>query len=140
MGRVASQPVQQFAGRWYRLDPGTCTRLGDGQSFSQCLGQGTIVGDEIWDQHGGIRVRLGPLSYKRYLEFLPGEPAYTALRSLVRFYGNDEFDFEAELILKKEETPACQLGSGEAPPRLGWTSWAVTHIPGVNPSETVLTL
>jgi type VI secretion system protein ImpH len=132
--------VQQFAGRWYRLDSSACTRLGESQTFSQCLGQGTIVGDEIWDQHGGIRVRLGPLSYDRYLEFLPGEPAHTALRSLVRFYGNDEFDFEAELILKKEETPACRLGAAEAAPRLGWTTWAVTQTPGANPNETVLSL
>lgn len=132
--------VQQFAGRWYRLDASTCTRLSEGQNFSQCLGQGTIVGDEIWDQHGGIRVRLGPLSYKRYLEFLPGEPAHTALRSLVRFYGNDEFDFEAELILKKEETPSCHLGAEDAAPQLGWTTWAVTRTPSIDPNETVLSL
>lgn len=132
--------VQQFTGRWYRLDPSTYTRLGDGQTFSQCLGQGTIVGDEIWDQHGGIRIRLGPLPLKRYLEFLPGEPAYDALRSLVRFYGNDEYDFEAELILKKEETPFCQLGADHGAPRLGWTTWAATQMPGADPNQTILSL
>lgn len=133
--------IQQFAGRWYRLDPDTCTRLGDGQKLSECLGQGTIVGDEIWDQHGGVRVRLGPLSLKRYLEFLPGEPAYAALRSLVHFYGNEEFDFEAELILKKEETPRCELNpEAEVTPRLGWTTWAATKTPDANPNQTILSL
>lgn len=133
--------VQQFAGRWYRLGPGACTRLGEGESTSGCLGQGAIVGDEIWDQHAGIRILLGPLSLQRYLEFLPGQPAYAALRSLVRFYGNDEYDFEAELILQKEETPPCRLGADDAvTPRLGWTTWAATQTPAADPNQTVLSL
>ena len=44
-----------------------------------------------------------------------------------------EFDFEVQLVLKKDEVPACQL-TRDAPvgPRLGWTTWLCTAPPAAD--------
>ena len=59
---------------------------------------------------------------------VPGLPAARApggrSHDLVRFLVGLEFDFDVQLVLKKEEIPACHLGSRRpAPPMLGWTTW-----------------
>jgi type VI secretion system protein ImpH len=116
--------VEQFVGAWYRLDLATQCRVEDGDSEAEQLGMGVVVGDEVWNQQSRVRIKLGPMSLARYHEFLPEGSAYEPLRAFTRFFSNDEFDFEVELILKREEVPACEVGSqGEAAPQLGWISW-----------------
>lgn len=133
--------IEQFLGAWYRLEPDAQCQLDDTVWDSQQLGFGTVVGDEIWDPQSRVRVVLGPLSLRQYLDFLPSGTAYRPLRALVRFYAGDELDFEAQLILKREEVPGCELGaSGNAAPQLGWVSWSRTREMEYNPSETILQL
>ncbi len=133
--------IEQFLGAWYRLDAEAQCSLDDTCFASQQLGFGAVVGDEVWDQQSRIRVIFGPLSLQEYLDFLPSGSAYPILRELVRFYGGDEFDFEAQLILRRDQTPGCELGvAGEAAPQLGWVSWSKTRELDYNPSETILQL
>lgn len=133
--------VEQFLGAWYRLDREAQCNLDDTALDSQQLGFGAVVGDEIWDPQSRVRVVIGPLPLTRYLDFLPSGSAYRPLRTLVRFFGGDEFDFEAQLILQREEVPACELGAeGDAAPRLGWLTWSKTRELQYNPSETILQL
>jgi len=133
--------VVQFMGGWYKLDPGTQCCMQSGDTISEQLAVGVVVGDEIWDQHSRVRIRLGPLSLSQYLEFLPSGSAYEPLRALVRFFSNQEFDFEAQLILNRDEVPRCGLGSeGEAAPQLGWVSWAKSAAMHCNPEDTILPL
>lgn len=133
--------IDQFLGAWYRLAPDSQCKLDDTAEDYQMLGFGTIVGDEIWNPQSRIRIVLGPLPLKRYLDFLPTGSAYRLLRSLVRFFGGDEFDFEAQLILRREEVPVCELGlDGEAAAQLGWVSWSFTRPMDYNPSQTILQL
>ncbi len=99
------------------------------------------MGDEIWDPQSRVRVVVGPLTLRQYLDFLPSGTAYRPLRALVRFYAGDELDFEAQLILKREEVPGCELGgTGETAPQLGWVTWSRTREMEYNPSETILQL
>lgn len=133
--------VVQFMGGWYKLDPETQCCMQNGDTISEQVAVGAVVGDEIWDQHSRVRIRLGPLSLSQYLEFLPSGSAYEPLRALVRFFSNEEFDFEAQLILKRDEVPRCELGSeGEAAPQLGWVSWAKSAAKEKNPEDTILPL
>jgi type VI secretion system protein ImpH len=116
--------VDQFTGSWNRLPPGNLTFLRDSGSFCERLGMGTIVGDEVWDQHGTVTIRLGPMSFPRYQEFLPGAPASVELHAWLRLYTNREFDFIVQLVLEREETPAMELGfEGATASRLGLVSW-----------------
>jgi len=116
--------IHQFTGTWNRLPPENQSFLRDAGLFCERLGMGTIVGDEVWDQHGTITVRLGPMKFERYQQFLPGAEAHRDLRSWLRFYANREFDFIVQLVLERDETPGTELGStGPQSSRLGLVSW-----------------
>jgi type VI secretion system protein ImpH len=133
--------VEQFLGAWYRIEPSTQCRLDDTTLESQQLGFGAIVGDEVWDPQSRIRIVIGPLALERYLDFLPTGSAFQPLQSIVRFFAGDEFDFELQLILKRESVPPCRLGeAGSNAPRLGWLTWCKTRELEYNPSETILQL
>jgi type VI secretion system protein ImpH len=133
--------VEQFAGAWYKLDRNSQTRLNDAGSYTEVLGFGAILGDEVWDQQSVVRIRIGPLPLERYLSFLPTGSAWEPLRALVKFYLNDQLDFELQLVLRREDTPRCQLGErGPTAPRLGWVTWAKTAPLTRDPGETVLKL
>lgn len=133
--------VDQFLGAWYRLDTDAQCNLDDRETDSQQLGFGTVVGDEIWDPQSHARIVIGPLTLAQYSDFLPTGTAFHPLRTMVRFYAGDELDFEVQLILRKEETPACELGGTEGPaPQLGWLSWAKTAPMKTNPDQTVMQL
>jgi type VI secretion system protein ImpH len=131
--------VEQFAGAWYKLDRISQSSLDESGRYSEMLGLGTVLGDEVWDQQSVVRIRLGPLSMSQYLDFLPTGTAWEPLRSMVRFYFNDQLDFEVQLVLRRDETPFCELGGlGEAGPLLGWTTWAKTNELQRDPEETIL--
>lgn len=139
--------IEQYVGAWYRLDIPTQCRFDKGVTYSEQVGVGVIVGDEIWDQQSGVRIRLGPLSLEQYLDFLPDGTAYQPLKALVRFFEGDQMDFEVQLVLKRDEVPRAELGVEESrsqvrdlrvAAQLGWTTWAKTVPMGYDPSDTVL--
>jgi type VI secretion system protein ImpH len=133
--------VEQFAGGWYRLDTNTQCCLEAKSSCSEQVGLGAVVGDEVWDQTARVRIRIGPLSLAQYKEFLPTGSAFEPLRVLTRFFSNDEFDFEVQLILNRHEVPRCELGvDPEAAPRLGWTTWGKTKEMTKDVADTILQL
>lgn len=136
--------IEQFLGAWYRLDDESqcCLDLtGLEAHVSEKVGEGTVVGDEVWDPHARVRIKIGPLSLDRYLEFLPNGSAYEPLRALTRFYSNDEFEFEVQLILRKDEVPFCELGEeGAAAPQLGWVTWMKSAPMRCDPQDTILQL
>ena len=130
--------IEQFAGGWYRLDPETQCRL-EGNNESEELGLGAVVGDEVWNEQSKVRIVLGPLSLERYADFLPYGRSWQTLGGWVRFFSNDEWDFEVKLILEREQVPACTLGAeGVSGPQLGWVSWVKSVPFGRNPDDTVL--
>ncbi len=129
--------VEQFVGAWYRLKVPDQTSLGE---FDSVLGGGAVAGDEVWDQQGRLRVRIGPLTRQAYDEFLPGGKSYEALRGLTRFYGNDQFDFEIQLVLARDETPSFRLDGDEAPLPLAWCTWLKTAPLNRDPDDALFTL
>jgi type VI secretion system protein ImpH len=133
--------VEQFVGGWYPLTSATQCELGDEMSASAQLGLGAVAGDEIWDMQSRVRLRLGPLTRRQYDQFLPGGSAYEPLRAIVRFFSNEQFEFEAQLVLARDEVPACTLGEeGAAAPPLGWCTWLRSAPFARDPDETVLEL
>jgi type VI secretion system protein ImpH len=132
--------IEQFAGGWFRLEPGTETRLDDeGFNPSAQLGMGAVAGDEVWSEQSMARIRIGPLTLARYLEFLPDGSAYKPLRALTRFFAGDEVDFEVQLVLKRDEVPRTELGSqDDGSARLGWVSWMKSAPLNRDPGETTL--
>ena len=129
--------IEQFVGAWYPLAVSAQTSLGDEMSG---LGSGAVAGDEVWDQQGRVRVRIGPLTRARYDEFLPGGASHDALRALTRFYANDQFDFEIQLVLAREEAPVCRLDADAPPLPLGWATWLRTAPLQRDPDDALFTL
>ncbi len=120
--------IQQFAGTWRKLMPEdqTCfTGLG---GANERLGVGVVAGDEVWDHHGRVRVSLGPMRFEQYLTFLPGHEAYRELAAWLRYYSNGCYETEVQLVLVREDAPACELGSQKNDaPQLGLVSWLKTR-------------
>ena len=42
--------IEQFVGAWYPVDAESQCCLGEGGGYSEQLGFGAVVGDEVWDQ------------------------------------------------------------------------------------------
>jgi type VI secretion system protein ImpH len=133
--------VEQFIGAWYTLPRYAQCELCDEERISRQLGFGAVAGDQIWDRQSKVRIRIGPLSLKRYRDFLPGGQALAALQALTRFYSSGQFDFEVQLVLAREEVPEIELGAGEdAALPLGLCSWAKTGPFDRDPDDAVLPL
>ena len=132
--------VEQFIGAWYPLDVAAQTALGADSAIPAGLGGGAVAGDEVWDQQGRVRLRIGPLTRTRYEEFLPGGPAHTALRGLTRFFSNDQLDFEIQLVLARDEAPPCRLDADATPLPLGWCTWLRTAPMNRDPDDALFTL
>ncbi len=134
--------VEQFVGGWYRLPVNDQCALGeDFPDASSQLGLGAVAGDEIWDQQARARVRMGPLSRAQFDRFLPTGDAFQELRSLTRFFGHEQYDFEVQLVLEQDAVPGCVLGDDAvAAQPLGWSTWIRSAAFDRNADETVLTL
>lgn len=131
--------IEQFIGAWYRLSVPDQCRLRMSTDFSEQVSVGAVVGDEVWDPQYGARVILGPLDLRHYLDFLPNGTAYRPLQALCRFFSGREIDFEVQLILKREEVPACELGDeSETAPMLGWLTWNKTKEMQRDPRDAIL--
>ncbi len=134
--------LEQFVGVWRPLASQDQCRLELGDEDACSLGRGAVAGDEIWDRQSRVRIRLGPLGAARYLDFLPAGAAYEPLRALTRSFCGNDIEFEVQLILKREETPVCELGcETEAAPQLGWFTWIRSRLQfDRDPEDTILLL
>jgi type VI secretion system protein ImpH len=135
--------VQQFVGQWLQLPaeyrtclpvreevvaPGGTKKQSAPKSLVKTapprLGQNTVIGSRIWEVQGKFRIRLGPLSYQQFLDYLPVGGAFLKLAQLTRVYVRGSFDYDVQPTLKGPEVPWCQLGGKETPgARLGWNTW-----------------
>ncbi len=121
--------VQQFQGQWLQLDPANQSRLGDAGGNSE-LGVNLVAGQRVWDVQGKIRLRVGPLRFAAFQEFLPDRTPVPArkrffeLVHLARFYVGPELDFDVQVVLAADDVPECRLAEGTADgPQLGWDTW-----------------
>lgn len=132
--------VEQFVGGWYPLSANTECTLGDEGDPSEQLGWGAVAGEEVWDPQARVRVRLGPLTRRQYDDFLPFGTAYEPLRTLTRFFSGEQFDFEVQLVLARDEVPPSILGGADPGSPLGWCTWMRSQPFSRNADDTILTL
>jgi len=133
--------IRQFHGQWLVLDPANQSWLGEGGGS---LGVNIVAGERVWDVQSKIRIRLGPLRYARFQEFLPDRSAtperkaFFMLVHLVQLYVGPELDFDVQLILQAQDIPACQLAEGPGGgPRLGWNTWMCSQTPAQDSADAV---
>jgi type VI secretion system protein ImpH len=114
--------VAPYQGQWLMLPAEAQCRLGASEETG-LLGLNTIVGSAIWECQIRFRIIFGPLTFDDYTRLLPGGNAFNRLRDWVRLYAGLAFEWEVQLVLKREEVCSIQLGGGAL---LGWTTWLVT--------------
>lgn len=131
--------VEQFMGEWYGLQGRDLCELSEEPDGFNVLGAGAVVGDEIHDLHSRVRIRLGPLGRDDFDNFLPGRPGHRELAALTRLYGQDQYDFEVQLVLEREGVPRLELG-GDEECELGWLTWVRSTPFDRDADETVLAL
>ncbi|NNF15114.1 MAG: type VI secretion system baseplate subunit TssG, partial [Gammaproteobacteria bacterium] len=111
--------LQQFVGEWLSIPEASHWRLGERRRDGG-LGLGTTIGESVWGCQHKFRIVIGPVDFDTLQSFLPGSETSNRLVAIVRNYCGDEFDWDVQLILKKEEVPALELGKQGL---LGRTSW-----------------
>ena len=132
LGAYFGVPVrlERWVGHWMRPPPAELSRIGGGNAnaAARALGGGAMLGSQVWDRQHKVRLHLGPLSYAQYGQFLPIGSARPVLARWMQQLLGDELEWDAELVLRKDEVPPTRLGTAEAGhggngARLGWHSW-----------------
>ncbi len=110
--------LEPFFGKWLDLPADYACRLGDGTNAQ--LGKSAHLGQQFWDRQTSFRVRLGPMKLRDFNRFLPRERGFQHLQGWIVGYIGQELSWDLQLVLDKDEVPACVLGQGG---QLGWNTW-----------------
>jgi type VI secretion system protein ImpH len=123
--------IEEFIGEWMEIQPDEHTRLGFSPQVAT-LGQSALLGAYVWGCQHKFRLILGPLPLHQYLALLPGADALAQLTAIVRNYVGDEFVWDVNLILQRDQVPeeislgqpreahaSCMHGAAQ----LGWSMW-----------------
>lgn len=127
--------VDSFVSRMLPLDPDQQLRL-DG---TRGLGVDTVLGQSVRTAQGSFRLRVGPIGYAAFLDFLPGGRRLAELQQLVRFLVGAEYDYDVQLELREAQVPKLRLGGsvgGQC--RLGWSGWLGERLQGGNARDTLV--
>lgn len=119
--------IDQCVGDWYSLDESDRCYLSPELERNQ-LGVGAFLGEQVWNQQGRFRIRVGPLSLESYLDFLPDGRATAKLVEWTRFLAGQAMAFDVQLFLRAGDVPYCRLDDeGPDAPRLGEMAWLKTR-------------
>lgn len=126
--------IEEFSGHWMQLPVSERTRLGSMSEGAQ-VGIGAVLGARVWDRQHKIRLRLGPMTLAQYERFLPGGLAAERLVHWLRQYLGLDLDWDARMVLKRDEVPKLCIGKYG---RLGWTTWLGAKSRGADTDKLVL--
>jgi type VI secretion system protein ImpH len=115
--------IDQCVGQWLAVPAESACRLGGSRARGE-LGINVIVGDRVWDCQMKFRLKLGPMTFAEYQRMLPGGSSLARLVAWVKNYIGDALEWDARMILKKEEVPALRLGQVG---QLGWSTWLTSR-------------
>ncbi|MEM7060512.1 MAG: type VI secretion system baseplate subunit TssG [Pseudomonadota bacterium] len=108
--------VEEFAASWMEIPTEIQTRLGKRHSR---LAETATVGKRVFDRQGAIEIRLGPLSFDEYQDFLPGGEKRAALQRALDFALSREVTATLRFVLKKQDVPRARIGACA----VGHTAW-----------------
>jgi type VI secretion system protein ImpH len=119
--------VLQFQGQWLALDVGDQTSLSPsarGRSANNQLGVTAVAGHRVWGVQSKFRIKIGPLAYDDFVRYSPLGDRLTPVSQFVRTYAGPDLDFDVQVVLRREDVPACRLGGDpDDASRLGWNTW-----------------
>lgn len=83
------------------------------------LGSTAIAGTRVWDEHAGIRLRMGPLTAEQAKPLLPEGSVHVQLADLAALYLGPDLDCALTRQIKGAQT--LQLNR-QSPPELNWNT------------------
>jgi len=125
--------IEERVFRWVTIPLEGRNRLGEANST---LGVDLSVGERVPDRAGKFRLSIGPLHFSEYLGFLPDQAKFREACALSRLWVGERFDYDVELVVRREEIPEMQMAEGSIA-QLGWTSW-VTSGPGLTADPRIV--
>lgn len=115
----ASVKVEQFVERMLPIHVQDRTCLGRANSTLQ---KDALCGSRVRDVTSMFVVKLGPLSWEKYMAFQPRSRNLALVKKLITFIVGLEYEFEIRLVLKGQEIPSLPLGGSKlGAPVLGKT-------------------
>ncbi|QDT61488.1 hypothetical protein SV7mr_40240 [Stieleria bergensis] len=111
--------IEEFVGQWVALPSECYFRLGDDPA-SATLGEACTLGSHVWNCQQKFRVTVGPVNWQDFQRMLPGGASLDRLTAMVRNYIGDEWNWDLNIVLQREDVPSWQLGEGQ----LGQTVWS----------------
>lgn len=108
--------LQSHMGGWVDISPDRWSYLGK----NNILGQTAMVGTKIWDVNQNLRIKLGPMDFKSFEQFLKIGSAYPKLLELMKSYLPSGYKFSINLCLQARDVKQTRL---DGKTYLGWTSW-----------------
>lgn len=117
--RLSKVDVQEWIKRKVDIGPDQLTRLGQANAS---LGQTMVLGSQVPDYQGKIRICISDLTFARFQEFLPHGKDFRALTGLVEFMFRDQLAYDLKLGLLPREAHPLTLKS-DCAGRLGWSSF-----------------
>jgi type VI secretion system protein ImpH len=132
--------IEQFVGQWLVLERDNQSSLG---AVNATLGMDAIAGEKVRDVQGKFRITLGPLTYERFLDFLPDRTpvpehkGFWLLCHLSRLYAGPELDFEVRVVLRADCVPECELVEDGIGARLGWNAWLTSQQPAEDATDAL---
>lgn len=111
--------LDEFIGEWLTIEEEDLTRLGESPKTGS-LGLSVVLGSRVWSCQHKFRILFGPLMLNEYLSLLPAGKRLEILIAIVRNYTGFEFNWDVNLILRKDQVPMTRLDGNSS---LGWTSW-----------------
>lgn len=131
-----STSIEEFVPGRYRVATRDRLRLGRRDAR---LGRDTYIGEYVSLSQSRFRLRVGPLDWVTYEEFLPEGDAFHALVEIIRLATGLEFDPEVQLVLEGTDAEPLRLGrGGDREFRLGWTTWLFSGELGRDPADVIL--
>ena len=119
--------IDQCLGSWYDLENSDRSYLSAELERNQ-LGVGAFIGDQVWDQQARFRIRVGPVTLERFVQFLPDRRTMARFVEFTRYLMGPVMAFDVQVFLQAPDVPYCRLiDEGDDAPRLGWIGWLKTE-------------
>lgn len=113
--------VEQLVGQWLPIPENGRCKLGESKATG-LMGKTLTIGSMVWDVQHRFRLVLGPVC-REFERFLPTGGWFDKLVAWLDHLVGLEFDWDVQLLVKKECVPQTQLGKAG---HLGWTSWVLS--------------
>lgn len=114
--------LEEFSPEWLDLPANARCYLGSRRGAYK-MGQDVIIGSRVLECQFKFRLVFGPMKLEDFHSLMPSNSRTDRFVAAVRNYVGDEYMWDYQLILKKDEVPALQLGRYG---QLGWTTWLNT--------------